>query len=45
MHSAIMCQELFVEMSKDDSLEIVGIGAAANGNTFLNYLCTKFYYS
>lgn len=30
-------QELFREMSKNDSLDIVGIGAAAKGNTFLNF--------
>ena len=37
LNRRLFLQELFVEMSKDDSLEIVGIGAAAKGNTLLNY--------
>jgi len=30
-------QELFGEMSRNESLDIVGVGAAAKGNTFLNF--------
>ena len=33
----LFLQELFNEMSKNNSLDIVGIGAAAKGNTFLNF--------
>ena len=33
----LFLQELFNEISKNDSLDIVGIGAAAKGNTFLNF--------